>query len=293
MATKIRWSTQVNLDGDIDLNSTYKILNVPTPTTAGDVANKAYVDAVAQGLRWKSPCRVATTGNITLSGTQTIDGVSVAEGDRVLVWQQTTGTENGIYVVSTSAWSRATDADEDNELVSAACFVSEGTANGDKGFVCTNDSITIGTTIITFVAFTTTGGLVAGNGINIIGNEISVKPKPDNGIGVDSSGVYAVVKTSGGVIIDGANGLAADNTILQFLGDYRIDSFVGDGTTTDFGLTSPPYYGSGNNNVIVSLNGLIQKQGTDYSVDTANNQIDFVSAPANGDVIVVYYSYKH
>ncbi len=291
MATKIRVG-QINFNADFDIGG-HKITNVGNPTTATDVANKAYVDSIAQGLRWKEPARVATTGNITLSGLQTIDGVSVAEGNRVLVINQTNATENGIYVASSGSWSRSGDADTGSELVSAALFVSEGTTNGDKGFVCTNNEIIIGTTNITFVTFTVVGGYSAGNGIEIIGNVISAKGDGTRGIGVDASGIYTKVVSNGGVKIDATNGLEADNAVLQFLSDYKTEYFQGDGTTTDFTLTYPPYYGSGSNNIIVTLNGLVQKQGVDYTVDTVNNQIDFVDAPANGDVIIVYYSYKH
>lgn len=96
--------------------------------------------------------RVATTANITLSGTQTIDAVGVVAGDRVLVQNQSTASQNGIYVVAAGAWSRATDADSNLELYGGVLVsVSEGTVNGGKVFSCTNSgSITIGTTAITF-----------------------------------------------------------------------------------------------------------------------------------------------
>src|SRR5437764_12386180 len=104
--------------------------------------------SVAEGTAIKQPCRVATTATITLSGTQTIDGVAVVAGDRVLVKDQTTGSQNGIYVVAAGAWSRATDADVSAEVTAGLfTFVAEGTANGDNGFVLTtNDPIVLATT---------------------------------------------------------------------------------------------------------------------------------------------------
>ncbi len=132
-----------------------KITNVGTPTADTDAANKAYVDAARSGLDVKLSCRVATTANITLSGTQTIDGVSVVAGDRVLVKNQSTASQNGIYVVAAGAWSRATDADSDSEVHGGMfTFITEGTTNADTGWVLsTNDPIAVGTTPLAFTQF--------------------------------------------------------------------------------------------------------------------------------------------
>lgn len=108
---------------------------------------------------FKASVRVATTANITLSGTQTIDGVSVIAGDRVLVKNQSTGSQNGIYVCDAGAWSRAADADSSSE-VTAGMFVpvAEGTTNGDTSWLLTtNDPITLGTTSLTFAQIGTGG----------------------------------------------------------------------------------------------------------------------------------------
>ena len=114
-----------------DLTSTWDFssgtLRSGAPSGDSDVATKSYVDGVAAGLYWKDPVRVATTGNITLSGTQTIDGVSISAGNRVLVKDQSSAPENGIYVCAAGAWSRSTDMDAGSEFPSAAVFVSEGT----------------------------------------------------------------------------------------------------------------------------------------------------------------------
>lgn len=98
----------------------------------------------------KAPCRVATTANITLSGEQTIDGVAVVSGDRVLVKNQTTGSENGIYEASTSEWQREPDWDGSYDVKSGTLvFVASGTGLG-LWYVSTSDPITIGTTSVTF-----------------------------------------------------------------------------------------------------------------------------------------------
>ena len=152
---------------DVDFN-TQLPQSAIAPTNANDLVNKTYVDNIANGLSWKESVVVATTANITLSGTQTIDGVGVVADDRVLVKNQTTVADNGIYVVAAGAWSRAADADTWDELVSAAVFVSEGTTNQDVAYVCTVDAGgTLGTTDVTWTQFTGTGTVyTAGDGLS-------------------------------------------------------------------------------------------------------------------------------
>ena len=159
---------------DFSMNS-YKITNLANPVSDQDAATKYYVDSVAQGLDVKASCLAATTANITLSGEQTIDGVSVVTGDRVLVKNQTTQSENGIYVVDASTWSRASDANTWDELVSAFTFIEEGSTLADTGWVCTvNAGGTLGTTAVTFSQFSGAGSYTAGTGLTLSGNEFSI-----------------------------------------------------------------------------------------------------------------------
>jgi hypothetical protein len=153
-----------------------KITGLATPTADTDAATKAYVDAARSGLDPKDSVRAATTANITLSGTQTIDGVSVVAGNRVLVKNQSTASANGIYVVAAGAWSRATDADTSAEVTAGMfCFVAEGTTNADTGWVLTtNDTITLGTTALDFVQFSGAGQITAGAGMTKTGNTLDV-----------------------------------------------------------------------------------------------------------------------
>ena len=160
---------------DISVNHK-KITDVDSPTLDTDVVNKAYADAIRNGLDWKQSVRVATTANITLRGTQPIDGVSVVSGDRVLVKNQSMGSENGIYEVAAGAWVRSSDADIDSEVTSdLAFFVEEGTTNADNRWVLTtNAPITVDTTALTFTQFSGLGQITAGAGLTKDGNTISV-----------------------------------------------------------------------------------------------------------------------
>jgi hypothetical protein len=145
------------------------------PASALQAATKQYVDAVAQGLDTKPSVIAATTANITLSAPQTIDGIAVIAGDRVLVKNQSTASQNGIYVVAAGAWTRATDADAWAELPGAFVFVEKGTINTDCGFVCTVDAGgTIGSTSVTFTQFSGAGTYSTTGGVTLTGTQFSI-----------------------------------------------------------------------------------------------------------------------
>ena len=158
------------------------------PTSASHLATKSYVDGVAEGLDVKSSVRVATTANITLNDTQTVDTIVLSAGDRVLVKNQTTGSENGIYlVVAGGTWTRTSDFNTSSELKGAFSFVEEGSQTG-TGFVCLNTGTTnIGTDAITFTQFTSAASsLVGGNGLDKTGTTLSVDAKANGGLVIES-----------------------------------------------------------------------------------------------------------
>lgn len=158
----------------VDLNS-QRAQNAADPQSATDLATKQYVDNLSLGMAWKAPCRVATTTNITLSGLQTIDGIAVSAADRVLVKDQTTGSQNGIYIAAAGAWARATDADSAAELVNAVTSIDQGTVNADKMFVqAANAPLTLGTTPLVWA--TLSGGLSysAGAGLTLASQTFSI-----------------------------------------------------------------------------------------------------------------------
>jgi hypothetical protein len=166
-------AAKIDLTGSFDFSS--GTLRAAVPSSTSDVATKQYVDNIAAGLHFKESARAATTANITLSGTQTVDGVSLIAGDRILVKNQTDATENGVYVVASGSWSRSSDMNADSEFPGAALFVREGTVNADTGFVCTNDSVSLGSTNIAFTEFSGSGATVAaGDGLTKTGNTLDV-----------------------------------------------------------------------------------------------------------------------
>ena len=159
-----------------------KITGLGTPNDASDAATKGYVDAARSGLDVKQSVRAATTGPVTLASDleagDTLDtNVTLVAGDRILVKDQSTASENGIYTVNASgAPTRATDADSDAEVTAGMfTFVEEGATNADSGWVLTtNNPISVGSTGLVFAQFSGAGQVIAGDGLTKAGNTLNV-----------------------------------------------------------------------------------------------------------------------
>ena len=178
-------------DGAVSLNS-QKITNLATPSADGDAASKSYVDGVSQGLDVKDSVKAATTANITiataLNNGDTLDGVSLSTNDRVLVKDQSSASENGIYIVGSSP-ARADDLAAGADAAGMFTFVEKGTVNADNGFVCSSDkgSAVVGTNNLTFVQFSGAGQITAGDGLDKSGNTLSLDLKSNGGLVFEST----------------------------------------------------------------------------------------------------------
>lgn len=244
----------------VDLNN-QKVTNLADPTSAQDAANKRYVDAAVVGIDWKASVRAATTAAVTLATAlengDTLDGVTLATGNRVLVKNQADATENGIYVVAASgAPTRSSDADTAAEITASfAVFVEEGTVNADSGWTLTNNgSVTVGTTELTFTQFTGLGQITAGAGLTKTANTLDV--------------------VAGTGITVNANDVAINTEVVA----RKFTANLGDGTNTAYTVT----HGFNTRTVVVAVYDAVTYEEvyadiTRTGVDTVT--VTFAAAP--------------
>ena len=197
--------------GNVSLNNN-SLVNIAAPVNPNDATNKAYVDALVQGLDIKASVTAVSTTNIaSLSGlATTVDSILLsADGKRVLLAGQTTASQNGIWVVHSGAWTRPTDMAAGSDGAGNFVFVEQGTNFGDSGWVCTSDSgsAVVGTNSLAWTQFSGAGQITAGAGLTKTGNTINVIANADGSIVVNADDVKV------GVISDAQHGTRGGGTL--------------------------------------------------------------------------------
>ncbi|MFV2013929.1 MAG: beta strand repeat-containing protein, partial [Candidatus Heimdallarchaeota archaeon] len=240
-----------------DKGLVYAAATYRTNFTELSLVDKGYVDSIATGLSIKTPVVVVADVNVTASGIQTIDGVLLSVGDRVLLTAQTDSIDNGIYDVAVTTWARSTDADETGEIVGGSyVFVDQGTTNADTGWVQTeNGDIEPGVDIQTWVLFNRAGFVNGAAGIKIDTNDISIDLADVSGLKFsdDTAAGKLLIELEGstksGMQID-AVGLSLQLNDYNAQADVKIQTSDNDllfidttttvaSTTSIIGITSP------------------------------------------------------
>ncbi|OWK45751.1 hypothetical protein [Fimbriiglobus ruber] len=259
-----------------------KITNLGTPTSGTDAANKAYVDSVAQGVPLKPLAQAATTAALpsctyangtsgvgaTLTagsnGALTIDGYAVQTGDVVLVKNQATAAQNGLYDVTQTGngstpfiLTRDADMDTSGEFQGALVLVNQGTTNSGSAWVCTTATPTVGTTNIVFAEFNKAADLTAGTGIAISGNTVSVS-------------------------LTAGTGISVSGATISSTGNRTYSATIGDGSTTSFSITQSTHGLTASQALKVTVRNV--STGAEWltynTVDTSGNvTVQFTTAP--------------
>lgn len=273
-------AVSVNAVQQLDMNN-HKIINVLDPTGAQDAATKNYVDSVANGITWKQSVRLATAAALatntysngasgvgatltaTGNGALSVDGVAVAVNNRILVKNEATAANNGIYLVTATGdgthpyiLTRTNDFDQSAEIVEGdAAFVGEGTVNADSGWVMiTTGTITVGTSSVSFTQFTGLGQITAGTALSKTGNTLNVNV--DNTT-IDTNGSNQLEVKTGGITNTQVSASAA---IVNSKLSFTTAILAADGTVSapEYSFTSDSDTGvwrQGTNSLSISTNG--------------------------------------
>lgn len=274
-----------NVSGTITMTSG-TVTGLATPTNATDAASKTYVDTsitnAINGVNWKSEAMAATTANITLSGTQTIDGYAVQVGDRVLVKNQASAVQNGVYVAASGAWSRASDVATSAEVWGMAILVLHGTVNILTQWVNTNASApVVGTDNITF-AMLQGAGIVyaAGTGLTLTGSTFSI-----TNTGVTAGTYTKVTVNAQGQVTVGASLASSDVTTALGFTPYNATNPSGYISANQTITLSGDVTGSGTTAITTTLatSGVTAGTYTKVTVD-AKGRVTVGASLASGDV---------
>jgi hypothetical protein len=299
------------------LSNSPALTGIPTAPTASAGTNTSQiattefvataVDNARTGLDVKESVRAATTAPITLSNTQTIDGVALAVGNRVLVKDQATASQNGIYIVDSGAWTRALDANTDAKVNPGLfVFVEQGTVNSDSGWILTTDApITLDTTSLTFAQFSGAGQITAGNGLTKTGNTLNVGA--GTGIAVSADDVALTgqalalhnLATSGIIVRTGVGSVASrtltgtTNRITVTNGDGISDNptvdisstYVGQSSITTVGTIGTGLWNGTTIGTAYGGTGLNNYAAGDLLYASATNLLSKLTLGADGKVL--------
>ena len=244
-------------------------INLADPSSAQDAATKNYVDGVIRGLDWKQEVIAASTGNVNIASPgASIDGVTLAANDRVLLKDQTTASQNGIYVwtASASALTRALDATTGTQISGATVTVQRGTVNADRIYRCTaDDPITVGTTNLPWVQ------VGAGGGGEIV----------TAGAGLTKSGTTLDVGAGTGITV-GADTVSIDTSLVA----RKYATAVGNGSLTSIPVT----HNLGTRDVAVTVYDAATYEEVlvgNVRTDANTVNLNFATAPTTGEFRVV------
>lgn len=253
---------------DLDFNSVSRILNLPNPAAAQEPATKSYVDSLLEGLQWKDNVRVSTQGNINLASPgATIDGITMAASDRVLVRGQTAQSENGIYIWNGAAtpMTRSSDASTAVELENAICTADEGTDAGVT-YRQTQVNFTLGSSNVVFAAFGTT----VPDASESVAGKIQIATQSETNTGTDDVKAITPLK------------------LVNWSGrKLKFTANVGDGSATQYDIT----HNFGTDDVIIDIyrnSGAKDSIPCDVSRPSTNAvRLNFSSAPTSNQFRVV------
>jgi hypothetical protein len=288
-------STQIPIGGSaINIAGVQSLTLTQDAVNGFEVPTKNYVDAATSAVNRMAPVEVATTANISLTGAQTIDGISITGGERVLVKNQTAASGNGVYVAAAGAWSRATDANSWNEMVAALVFVQQGATQANTTYIQTAPAGgTLNTTPITWVIQSGPVSYIAGTGISITGGTTI------NNTGVvtfsaGTTGLNPAIASSGAITLsgilnvsNGGTGLGALGTGVQGALANPINAAGGFSVLNGFGYLPVSQGGTGATTVQGAQASLLPNQVGQFNKVLATDGVNTLSWVSNDAGLVV------